>query len=405
MKQNTSVIIGVCGGIAAYKSAELTRLLRKAGARTRVMMTRAARRFITPLTLQALSGHAVALALWEEAAEGAAAMGHIELARWADCVVIAPATADFLARLAAGRANDTPTAVCLATAAPIYVCPAMNAHMWANAATQDNCARLLARGVHFLGPAQGELACGEIGAGRMWEPAQIVAALCAEHSALAGRRVMVTAGPTREALDPVRYLSNHSSGRMGYAVAQAAFAAGAAVTLVSGPTQLSPPPGVAVRWVESAQDLLNAVMAEIAGMDIFISVAAVADYRPVQRAVQKIKKTGTGLCLELELTPDILAAVASLPNPPFTVGFAAETEALEAHALDKLRRKKLDLIAANRVDIAGLGFGSERNALSLLWEGGSEILPATDKRTLASQLITRVATQFSAQPRAGSRNL
>jgi phosphopantothenoylcysteine decarboxylase/phosphopantothenate--cysteine ligase len=387
------ILLGVTGGIAAYKSAELVRQLRLSGAVVRVIMTTAAVEFITPLTLQALSGNPVHTDLLDPAAE--AAMGHIELARWADALLVAPATADFIARVAEGRANDLLAAVCLACDAPVAVAPAMNRAMWENPATGENLATLQTRNIRVLGPAEGLQACGETGPGRMLEPEELVAGLSGmfHTGVLAGRRVLVTAGPTREAIDPVRYLSNHSSGRMGFAVATAAAEAGAAVTLISGPVSLATPAGVQRIDVESAADMYAAVMQAVTVADIFISVAAVADYRPATVAPQKLKKESAENSLDLIRNPDILAAVAALPDAPFTAGFAAETEAVETNAQAKRLAKGVDMIAANRVG-AGLGFDSEENALHVFWEAGEQVLPVTGKGKLARQLLDLIAEQF-----------
>jgi phosphopantothenoylcysteine decarboxylase/phosphopantothenate--cysteine ligase len=387
------ILLGVTGGIAAYKSAELVRQLRLSGAIVRVVMTAAATEFITPLTLQALSGNPVHTDLLDPAAE--AAMGHIELARWADVLLVAPATADFIARIADGRANDLLAAVCLACDAPIAVAPAMNRAMWENPATGKNLVTLQARNILVLGPAEGLQACGETGPGRMLEPDDLVAGLSGmfQTGVLAGRQVLVTAGPTREALDPVRYLSNQSSGRMGFAVAAAAVEAGAAVTLISGPVSLATPAGVQRIDVESAADMYAAVMRAVTAADIFISVAAVADYRPAVVAPQKLKKESAKVSLDLIRNPDILAAVAALPDAPFTAGFAAETEAVASNAQDKRLAKGVDMIAANRVS-AGLGFNREENALHVFWEKGEQVLPVTGKDKLARQLLNLIAEQF-----------
>ena len=388
------VLLGVTGGIAAYKSAELIRQLREQGATVRVVMTRGASEFITPLTLQALSGHPVHMELLDSAAE--AAMGHIELARWADVLLVAPATADFIARLVQGRADDLLTAVCLACEAPLAVAPAMNRVMWENPATQDNVSVLQDRGVRIMGPAQGPQACGETGPGRLLEPEALVSGLSGMfHSGvLAGCRVLVTAGPTREAIDPVRYISNRSSGRMGFAIAGAAAEAGAQVTLVSGPVSLEAPPGVQRIDVETAQAMYECVLEQATGNDIFISVAAVADYRPARVAGQKIKKSADTMTLDLQRNPDILAAVAALPGGPFTVGFAAETGALESNARGKLEAKGLDMIAANEVG-SQLGFDVEENALQVFWKDGSVTLARTGKNRLARQLIATLAERFT----------
>ncbi len=394
---NKRILLGVTGGIAAYKSADLVRRLREAGAEVRVVMTRAATRFVTPLTFQALSGNPVHLDLLDPAAE--AGMGHIQLARWADAVLVAPATADFMARLAHGLADDLLTTLCLATGAPLALAPAMNRLMWANSATQDNRRILEDRGIHLYGPAEGGQACGEAGPGRMLEPAELVervAGLFAPGS-LGGLMVLVTAGPTREDIDPVRFISNRSSGKMGYAVAAAAAEAGAKVILVSGPVSLPVSPRVECVRVESADEMHQVVMTRIGGCAIFIAAAAVADYRPGARAAQKIKKDGQRLELALERTPDILAAVAALPARPFTVGFAAETENLAENAQAKLARKSLDIIAANWVGRPGSGFESDDNALQLFWEGGSRELPLTPKDRLARQLISIIAERYHAK--------
>ncbi|GAA0710680.1 bifunctional phosphopantothenoylcysteine decarboxylase/phosphopantothenate--cysteine ligase CoaBC [Dokdonella soli] len=384
------VLLGVSGGIAAYKAAELVRRLRDAGAEVRVVLTENAARFVTALTFQALSGHPVRTSLWDESAE--AAMGHIELARWADEVLIAPASADLIARLAHGHAGDLLTTLCLATAAPVSLAPAMNQQMWAHAATQANLGTLRERGVRVLGPASGSQACGEFGSGRLLEANELVAELVAARGPreLAGMRFLVSAGPTYEDIDPVRFVGNRSSGRMGFAIAEAAAHAGAAVTLVAGPVALATPAGVERVDVRSAREMRAAVLARTASNDVFIAAAAVGDFRPQAALPQKFKKGGAALELALVENPDILAEVAALPARPFVVGFAAETENVEAHARDKLERKRLDLIAANQVG-AGLGFERGDNALLLLWPGGREELPRADKRELARQLLARIA--------------
>jgi phosphopantothenoylcysteine decarboxylase/phosphopantothenate--cysteine ligase len=389
------VLLGVTGGIAAYKSAELVRRLREQGADVQVVMTEGARRFVGPLTFQALSGRPVRTDLWDAAAE--AAMGHIELARWADRVLIAPASADFLARLAHGLANDLLTTLCLATDAPISVAPAMNRLMWANAATQSNVATLRSRGVTIIGPAEGEQACGETGAGRMVEPADILAALLPRQGsvgALAGRKVLITAGPTRERIDPVRFITNRSSGKMGYAVAEAARAAGAEVVIVSGPVNVPTPAGVKRVDVETAEQMMDAVRAHLPGTDIFIAAAAVSDYRPVQAAVEKIKKTSDSLMLALSRTTDILATVAGGSPRPFVVGFAAETQNVERNALAKLEGKRLDMIAANQVGDK-LAFDCDENALTVYWPGGKRELARASKRDVAAGLVTVIAARFA----------
>ena len=403
MKQlnGKKILLGITGGIAAYKSADLTRRLVEAGADVRVVMTAGAMAFIQPLTFQALSGNPVSRDLLDESAE--AAMGHIELARWADCILIAPATANCMASLAHGFAHDLLTTLCLATEAPIAVAPAMNRLMWANPATQANICTLESRGVQLLGPAEGAQACGETGAGRLLEPALIVEALVQmlfpSNPELGGVKVLITAGPTREAIDPVRFISNHSSGKMGYAVAEAARASGAQVTLVSGPVNLSPPHGVTCLSVESAQEMHDMVMRFIADIDIFIGVAAVADFRAALPAEQKIKKNGeASLVLSLIQNPDILASVAGLENPPFTVGFAAETHDVERYARDKLKRKKLNMIAANDVADESIGFHSHQNALTVFWgDDGVEKLALASKAHIASQLVSLIATRYKEQ--------
>ncbi|MDQ1309850.1 MAG: phosphopantothenoylcysteine decarboxylase / phosphopantothenate---cysteine ligase [Pseudomonadota bacterium] len=387
----TRILLGVTGGIAAYKSAELVRRLRDRGAEVQVVMTAGARQFVTPLTFQGLSGRPVRTDLWDEAAE--AAMGHIELARWADRVLIAPASADFLARLAHGLADDLLTTLCLATDAPLSVAPAMNRLMWANAATQANVAVLRSRGVTVLGPAEGDQACGETGPGRMLEPAEILDAFAprgAGNRVLAGLKVMITAGPTRERIDPVRFITNRSSGKMGFAVAEAAREAGAEVVLVSGPVNVATPPGVRRVDVETAEQMMNAVNEHVADTDIFIAAAAVSDYRPVQCASEKIKKTSDSLSLTLSRTTDILATVAARAPRPFVVGFAAETQNVERNALAKLEGKRLDMIAANQVG-DNLAFDCEDNALTVYWPGGKQDLGHAPKRQLAAALVSLIA--------------
>ena len=393
------VLLGVSGGIAAYKAAELVRRLGDAGAEVRVVLTEGAAHFVTPLTFQALSGNPVRTSLWDESAE--AAMGHIELARWASQVVIAPASADVIARLAHGMANDLLTTLCLATAAPIAVAPAMNQLMWAKAATQANVATLRECGVAVLGPASGSQACGEFGAGRLLEAENIVAELVRLQGprSFAGKRVLVSAGPTYEDIDPVRFIGNRSSGRMGFAIADAAAAEGAEVTLVAGPVSLETPRGVERVDVRSAREMRDAVLARAAASDVFISAAAVGDFRPESEAAQKIKKNGSDpLDLKLVQNPDILAEVAALPKRPFVVGFAAETGNVEQHARAKLEKKRVDLIAANEVG-NGRGFEASDNALLLIWNGGSESLDRADKRVLATRLVARIAERMRASER------
>jgi phosphopantothenoylcysteine decarboxylase / phosphopantothenate---cysteine ligase len=393
----TRIVLGVTGGIAAYKSADLTRRLRERGAEVQVVMTEGAQHFVAPLTFQALSGRPVRADLWDPAAE--AAMGHIELARWTDRIVVAPASADFLARLAHGLADDLLTTLCLATEAPVVVVPAMNRVMWTNAATQANVATLRSRGVEVLGPAAGDQACGETGPGRMLEPGEIVDALYASRKqggALQGRKVVVTAGPTRERIDPVRFITNRSSGKMGYAVAEAARDAGAEVVIVSGPVSVPTPRGIRRVDVETAEQMLAAVQAEIADTDVFIASAAVSDYRAREIAEHKIKKTADQLVLQLARTPDILATVAAGSPRPFVVGFAAETRDVERNALAKLEVKKLDMIAANQVG-EGLAFDCDDNALTVYWPGGQRELARAPKHSLAAELVATIAERYAAQ--------
>lgn len=386
------ILLGVSGGIAAYKSADLVRRLKERGADVQVVMTAGARRFVTPLTFQALSGRAVRTDLWDESAE--AAMGHIELARWPGRILVAPASADFLARLAHGLADDLLTTLCLATDAPLAVAPAMNRLMWASPATQANVALLRARGVEVLGPAVGDQACGETGPGRMLEPAELADAILAPAPAadrvFSGLKVLVTAGPTRECIDPVRFITNRSSGKMGYAVAEAARDAGAEVVIVSGPVNVPTPRGVTRVNVESAEQMMNAVNQHLAGTDIFIAAAAVSDYRAAQVAPEKIKKTSDSMSLALTRTPDILATVAAGASRPFVVGFAAETQNVERNALAKLEGKKLDMIAANQVG-EGLAFDCDDNALTVYWPGGRRELPRAPKARLAADLVAVIA--------------
>ena len=388
---NRNVLLGVTGGIAAYKSAELIRQLQEQGANVRVIMTQGAMEFITPLTLQALSGNPVHTQLLD--AEAEQGMGHIELARWADLLLIAPATADVLARLVAGRADDLLTTAALATAAPLLVAPAMNQQMWLDQATTDNIATLLRRGVHLVGPASGEQACGDIGPGRMEQPAVIAAAAASlfQSGLLAGKRVVITAGPTREALDPVRYISNHSSGKMGYALARAATEAGASTTIISGPVSLDVPDKVRRLSVESATQMLDQSLALLKECDIFIACAAVADYRPATKEQQKIKKGPEQVTLQLVRNPDIVTAVAESENRPFTVGFAAETNDVLSYARDKMQRKGLDMIVANDVSDPSIGFNSEHNAATVLWSGGEQALPRASKDSIARHIIELIA--------------
>lgn len=393
------ILIGISGGIAAYKIPELVRRLKDLGADVRCVMTKGAHAFITPLTLQAVSGNPVHHDLLDPAAE--AAMGHIELAKWADLIMIAPASASVLAQLAHGHASDLLSTLVLATTAPIYVAPAMNQQMWANPAVQANCQRLQTYGIHIVAPASGAQACGDVGAGRMPEPLElrdcIVQHFAGNHQLLASKSILITAGPTREAIDPVRYLSNHSSGKMGFALATAAQQLGAQVTLVSGPVQLPTPPGVTRIDVVSAQDMYEAVLAQVEQADIFIGCAAVADYRPEQIADSKIKKHQDTMHLSLVKNPDILATVAHQPNPPFTIGFAAETDDVVRYAQDKLEQKRLRLIAANDVSDTQIGFNSDDNAMQLLWQDEQGQLQQlslnrASKLQIATQLLQHAAT-------------
>lgn len=388
---NKKILLGIGGGIAAYKSADLVRRLKERGADVRVLMSQSAMEFITPLTLQALSGHSVASDLLDPTAE--ASMGHIELARWADLFVIAPATANIIARINAGMADELLTTAVLATSAPVVLCPAMNQQMYQNSATQNNLANLAHRDITLWGPANGSQACGDIGPGRMLEPLDIAKRAEAFFSkkTLTGQKILLTAGPTREAIDPVRYISNHSSGKMGYALAKAAADMGAEVTLVSGPVNLAAPHNVNVIKVESAKQMLQTVMQHIDEQDIFIGCAAVADYRVENIAESKIKKSTSTMQLALIRNPDILAEVAAMDNGPFAVGFAAETNDVETYAKDKFHRKKLDMIAANDVSNSQIGFNSDVNALKVFWHDGYKELPTTDKYSLATQLLSLIA--------------
>jgi phosphopantothenoylcysteine decarboxylase/phosphopantothenate--cysteine ligase len=404
-KQN--ILLGVTGSIAAYKAPDLVRRLRDRGAAVRVVMTKGASRFITATSLQAVSAMPVRSDLWDDEAE--AAMSHIELARWADVVLIAPASAEVISRLAAGAASDLLTTVCLATEAPVVIAPAMNRIMWAHPAVRANRETLAGRGVRILGPGSGGQACGEFGEGRMLEPQEIADAVTNARSVasaedepatrlpplLRGRTVMITAGPTREAIDPVRFISNHSSGKMGYALARAAAEAGARVILISGPVNLSAPADVECINIETAEQMFAETHNRIDGVDIFIGAAAVSDYRPANARDQKIKKNNAEMRLELVKAPDTLAAVAKLDNGPFTVGFAAETERLREHALAKLRGKDLDLIVANHVG-GGRGFNVDENAVEVYWKTGERSFPTMSKAALARELVTLIAGHFEA---------
>ncbi len=384
------IILGLTGGIAAYKAAELTRLLMKQNVAVQVVMTEAACHFITPTTMQALSGKPVLMNQWDDGGNG---MAHINLSRAADAIVIAPATADFIAKLAHGQADDLLSSLCLARNCPLLVAPAMNRQMWENAATQRNIAQLIADGVTILGPASGVQACGEEGMGRMQEPAELARDILTffQPKLLSGMRALITAGPTYEAIDAVRGITNRSSGKMGYAVAQATLELGAEVTLISGPTALRTPQGAQVVHVTSAAEMFEAVKQNVAACDIFIGVAAVADYRVAQAIEQKIKKSGGNLTLELVPNPDILSYVAGLKKPPFCVGFAAESENLREHALAKRAAKKIPLLAAN---LAQQAIGADDNELILFDDAGEHVLPRADKLTQARALLQHLAKLY-----------
>ncbi|CAE6880061.1 Catalyzes two steps in the biosynthesis of coenzyme A. In the first step cysteine is conjugated to 4'-phosphopantothenate to form 4-phosphopantothenoylcysteine [Vibrio sp. B1FLJ16] len=387
------ILLGISGGIAAYKCAELTRRLIERGAQVQVVMTKAAKEFITPLTMQAVSGRPVSDSLLDPAAE--ASMGHIELAKWADLVLLAPATADLIARMSAGMGNDLLTTLVLATDSPVAVSPAMNQQMYRNVATQENIATLERRGMQIWGPAAGEQACGDVGPGRMLEPMQLVH-LCEQFfqpKVLEGKSVLITAGPTRESIDPVRYISNHSSGKMGYALANAAAKMGAKVTLVSGPVSLSTPAGIERINVSSAQEMYDAVMDKAGSHDAFISCAAVADYRPEEIASQKLKKTEDNdqMIVRMVKNPDIVASVAAMTdNRPFTVGFAAETNDVETYARGKLVKKNLNMICANDVSVEGQGFNSNDNAITLFWPEGELVLDLESKEALSFKILEKM---------------
>ena len=395
-----NIVLGISGGIAAYKAPELVRRLRERGADVQIVMTASAEEFVTETALQAVSGRPIRRNLWDKEAE--ASMSHIELARWADIVLIAPATAEIMARLAGGAAPDLLTTLCLATEAPIAIAPAMNHVMWANAAVQANRNTLEARGVVIIGPDSGSQACGETGAGRMTEPAEIAAAVVsaargeqAFDGVLAGKTVVVTAGPTREPIDPVRYISNRSSGKMGYAVARAAAAHGAKVILVSGPVTLDDPRHVDVLRVQTAEQMFDATHEHVGNADIFIAAAAVSDYRPADAAIQKIKKNDETMHLDLVRSRDILASVAALPDGPFTVGFAAETNDVREYALKKMKTKRLDMIVANRVG-DDCGFDRDENTVDVYWPGGERAFPLTEKSELAAQLVALIGERYKA---------
>lgn len=392
-----NILLGITGGIAAYKTPDLVRRLRERGAEVQIVMTQAAEEFVTATALQAVSGRPIRSNLWDKEAE--AAMSHIELARWADAVVIAPATAEVMSRLASGGATDLLATLCLATEAPIAIAPAMNHVMWNNAAVQANRQLLQDRGMHILGPDHGSQACGETGAGRMLEPGDIASMVfdlagAKDAGRLAGKTVLITAGPTREPIDPVRYISNRSSGKMGYAIARAAAAQGARVILISGPVGLAEPHGVEVLPVQTAEDMYAATHAHVSEADIYIAAAAVADYRPAAPAEFKIKKTDAQMSIALVRSADILASVAALEDGPFTVGFAAETNDVQKYARGKLVNKNLDMIVANRVG-SDCGFDVDENTVEVFWDGGEHAFPTAAKTELASQIIELVADRYA----------
>ncbi|MEL0654465.1 bifunctional phosphopantothenoylcysteine decarboxylase/phosphopantothenate--cysteine ligase CoaBC [Pseudoalteromonas issachenkonii] len=389
---NKKIVLGITGGIAAYKCAELVRRLKDAGCEVKVVMTESAKHFITPLTMQAVSGETVSDSLLDPSAE--ASMGHIEFAKWADLILVAPATCNIIAKMAAGIADDLLTTLLLATPAKVAVAPAMNQQMYAHAATQANLATLKARNVLIWGPGKGEQACGDIGAGRMLEPHELVALCIAKEQPqlLAGKTITITAGPTREPLDPVRFISNHSSGKMGYALAEAALQFGAEVNLISGPVNIKASTGVNLINIESAEQLLTESLTYAPQSDAFIGCAAVADYRAANIATQKMKKQGDELTLTLTKNPDVIAAIANLKqNRPYTVGFAAETQNVESYAKGKLQNKNLDMICANDVSQSGLGFNSDHNALTLYWHNEQLELPTTSKTEIARKVIEQLA--------------
>ncbi|NVK23391.1 MAG: bifunctional phosphopantothenoylcysteine decarboxylase/phosphopantothenate--cysteine ligase CoaBC [Gammaproteobacteria bacterium] len=396
---NKNILVIVTGGIAAYKMPEYIRRIKEQGAKVKVVMTSGAKAFITPLTLQAVSGEPVADDLLDPQAE--AAMGHIEFAKWADLVVVAPASADTIAKIRAGLANDLATTLLLATPAPVAICPAMNQQMYANPATQENLNVLKQRGFNILGPASGEQACGDIGFGRMIEPADIVQNtlnfFIPKQQYFAGKSITITAGPTREALDPVRYISNHSSGKMGFAIAEAAIEAGASVNLIAGPVNLTHSEKINRIDVISAEQMHEAALTLSKSSDIFIACAAVADYRPANIAEQKLKKSDEDMTITMIKNPDIVKDVAALEKQrPFVVGFAAETQDVESYAQQKMQRKNLDMICANDVSIAGQGFNSDQNALKVYWQGGSKDLPLNGKNILAHDLLKLIHQQLNA---------
>lgn len=393
--QQSNLIIGVTGGIAAYKSCELVRRAQDAGFDVRVVMTESAQSFVTPLTFQALSGNPVHTSLLDERAE--AGMGHIELARWADGIIVAPATANFIAGMAAGQAEDLLSTLCLASGAPLYVAPAMNQAMWSNARTQSNVEYLRQVGVQILAPGVGEQACGDVGPGRMMEPEDILAQIKGVQSPgpLAGKRVLITGGPTREAIDPVRFISNHSSGKMAYALAGAAYRMGADVTLVSGPVALPAPRGIERIDVDSAAEMLSRVMDRVDSTDLFIAAAAVSDYRPSTPAQQKIKKSAATIELKLERNPDILAEVAALENGPLCVGFAAESENLLENARLKRQAKAVSLIVANDISQTGIGFDSDENECWIIGDGVEKKIERAPKPLVAESILKTVAEKLT----------
>lgn len=409
--QNKKIVLGITGGIAAYKTPELVRRLKDQGADVRVVMTEGAKAFITPLTLQAVSANSVSDSLLDTQAE--LAMGHIELAKWADLILIAPATADTIARISHGMANDLLTTICLATTAPIAIAPAMNQQMWHAQVTQENITRLSNRQVNIFGPGSGAQACGDIGLGRMLDVSELVELTCQffsenitrhtqkeqqpDQQILIGQHWVITAGPTREAIDPVRYISNHSSGKMGYAIAEAALQAGAKVTLISGPVTISPPENCDLIQVDSAQNMHKKALNYSKNATVFVACAAVADYRMANIAEQKIKKSADTMQLNLIKNPDIVADVAALTNKPFTVGFAAETQDIEHYALGKLQRKNLDMIAANNVAAPGQGFNSENNALTVFYADGKYEIPLASKQNVAQQLVSLIQQTYLKQ--------
>ena len=408
MSAGKKIILGITGGIAAYKTPELVRRLRDRGAEVQVVMTRSAEEFVTATTLQAVSGLPVRSNIWDKDAE--AAMGHIELARWADLVLIAPATAEIMSRLASGAAPDLLTTLCLATEAPLAIAPAMNHVMWSNPVVQANRQLLEERGVRILGPDSGDQACGETGAGRMVEPDAIAAAVtgpttvsAVQRPLLLGRKIMITAGPTREAIDPVRFISNRSSGKTGYAMARAAAAAGAEVLLISGPVELTTPDNVQRVIVESAKEMFAATHERIHGVDIFIATAAVADYSAASTAKNKIKKSEQEMSIALTRTPDILGSVAKLEKGPFTVGFAAETEKLREYARSKLENKNLDMIIANLVG-EDRGFDSDNNSVDVFWAAGEQSFPMMAKTKLAVALINLIAERYLERSESGTQS-